>query len=386
MIAARWRVLAAYTALQALMQFEWLRFAPVTDAAAAHYRVSLAAIGNLSLVFPLLFLPLALPVGAWLDRLPVRTTLRLSAAGMVIAALLRVLGPGYGWLLAGQVLFALLQPLVMALVARLAAVWFDERQRLLATAIPSMAIFIGIGLAYVLVPAIGPQGLWFDVVLLAVIAVLVWLAVARDPVAPAVTGKVRRAWRREFGAIIRTPAIAALLVYFFLANGFFNVVATWLQPILGRHAVDPELAGVVALCMLASGVVAMAFADRIVRWLTLHQLLLVAPAGALIATAAFFATGSIALLVVAAILLGATLLAPLPILIDAVAKAAGEARAATAAALLWLVGNAGAVCLLAAFDPIANGERWSLGGIVLAVVLILQGASALRVHLDVDRA
>lgn len=372
---ARYRALAAYALLQALMQFEWLRFAPVADAAAVHYGVSLGAIGNLALVFPLLFLPLALPVGALLDRIPVRTSLRIGAFGMALAALLRVAGSGYGWLLAGQTLFALLQPLMLALVAPLAAQWFDEGERLLATEIPSMAIFVGLALAFVLVPAIGVAGQWGDVGVLVALALLTWFGVPADP-RPRVAPTAAQPWRRELLAMLRAPSFLALSGYFFLANGYFNAISTWLEPILGRHGIDARDAGIVALCMLASGVVAMAAMDRVSRWLSLRALMLIASAGALAATLAFFGSGSFALLVVAGVVLGATLLAPLPLLIQAVVGAAGEGHAGTAASAFWLAGNAGAVVFLLALNPVADSGRWLLGGALLAALLVVQGVVA----------
>ena len=373
---ARYRALAIYALLQALMQFEWLRFAPVTDAAAAHYGVSLSAIGNLALVFPLLFLPLALPAGALLDRIPVRASLRACAIGMALAALLRTAGSGYAWLLAGQTLFALLQPLVLALVAPLAAAWFDEDERLLATEIPSMAIFAGLALAFVLVPTIGVGGQWGDVAVLASLAIATWFGVPADPHSRATHSTATQPWRRELLAMLRAPSFLVLTGYFFLANGYFNAISTWLEPILHRHHIDARDAGIVALCMLVSGIAAMAMMDRVSRWLSLRALMLIASAGALVATLAFFGSGSLGVLIAAGVVLGATLLAPLPLLIQAVVNTAGTAHAGTAASAFWLAGNAGAVAFLLALGPVADNGRWLLGGALLLAMLVLQGIVA----------
>ncbi len=93
----------------------------------------------MSLVFPLVFVILGVPCGALVDRIEVRTSLRIIAVGMVGAALLRVLGARYELLLSGQILFALVQPLVLSLIVRLADVWFPANERLRATEIGSMA-------------------------------------------------------------------------------------------------------------------------------------------------------------------------------------------------------------------------------------------------------
>src|SRR3546814_15648525 len=106
------------------MQFEWLRFAPITNAVAAQYDVSVSAVGWLSLVFPLLFLPLALPDGVLIDRWSLRRSLSLVALVMLAGALLRVLIPGFTGLIAGQLLIALTYTMLTAPNAKPTRIWF----------------------------------------------------------------------------------------------------------------------------------------------------------------------------------------------------------------------------------------------------------------------
>jgi len=376
MIPPRYRVLLVYSLLQALMQFEWLRFAPITSDIAIHYHVSQSAIGTLSLVFPLLFIPLALPAGVLLDRVSVRTSLRIGAIGMALSAWLRVLGPHYDYLLAGQFAFAVLQPLVMGLVARLALIWFDESERLRATEIPSMAMFAGLGLAFVLVPMIGYETLWLDAVALSALALLTWLWVPADPGMAAIEPGLRPSWRSAMLAMLRTPMFLVITAYFFLANGYFNAISTWLEPILHRHGIDAQTAGIVALCMLVSGIVCMAFIERVSRWLSLRVLMLIASLGSIGVTAVLFVSGSPILLCLAGIALGASLLAPLPLLIQAVANTTGEEHAGTAVSAFWLVGNTGAAAFIAALGPIADAGQWTVGCFLLIGLLVVQGTLA----------
>ena len=375
MLPPRYQVLLIYSLLQAMMQFEWLRFAPITSEIAIHYRVSQSAIGTLSLVFPLLFIPLALPAGALLDRVSVRTSLRIGAVGMALAAWLRVVQPHYHYLLAGQVAFALLQPLVMALIARLGLIWFDEGERLRATEIPSMAMFAGLGLAFVLVPMIGYETLWLDAWVLTAVAALTWLVVPADPRTTAAPGP-RPSWRSAMRAMLRAPAFLIITAYFFLANGYFNAISTWLESILHRHGIDPQTSGIVALCMLVSGIVGMALIERVSHWLSLRTLLLVASVGSIGVTVALFVSGSAGLLCVAGVALGATLLAPLPLLIQAAANITSEEHAGTAVSVFWLTGNAGAAVFIAALAPIADAGQWAVGCFLPIGMLMLQGVLA----------
>lgn len=64
----RWTVVAAYCAVSSANQMLWLTFAPITTVAASHCRVSVSAMGWMAEVFPLVYVVLALPAGALLDR------------------------------------------------------------------------------------------------------------------------------------------------------------------------------------------------------------------------------------------------------------------------------------------------------------------------------
>jgi predicted MFS family arabinose efflux permease len=379
---SRFRVLILYACLQAAMQWEWLRLAPVTDDAAALYGVSVGAIGMFSLVFPVLFVLLALPSGALIDRWPVRTSLRLASLVMVIAVLGRAQASSYAEALGFQTLLALVQPLVMGLAGRLAATWFDDRQRLLATEISSMALFVGLGLAFVLVPLAGGgmlrASLWADVVVLALLALLVFVAVPPDPPPSVATSVpvVKSLWRGQVLPLLKTPPLLAVLGLILLGNGYFNAVSTWIEPILQRHRVDALHAGLVALCMLVGAIVGMFWIEPLRRRIGLRLLLVLASLGSIAITLLLFTSGDFVLLCIAGLLLGAALLAPLPLLVATVVDAAGPARAGMALSLFWLAGNIGASAAVFALSWAADHARWDLGAGFLLAVLLVQAAIA----------
>lgn len=385
-MSARLRVLVLYACLQAAMQAEWLRFAPITDDAATTYAVSPGAIGMFSLVFPALFVLLALPVGALIDRWPVRTSLRVAALAMALAVLGRAAVHGYAEALAFHAVLALVQPLVMGLAGRLATVWFEGRERLVATEIGSMALFVGLGLAFVLVPLAGGDmlraSLWIDVVALAALALLVFVAVPPDPqlseteTAPARAD--RSLWRGQVLPLLKTPPLPAMLALILLGNGYFNAISTWIEPILQRHRIDALHAGLVALCMLVGGIGGMFAVEPLRRRLGLRLLLVLASLGSIALTVLLFAGGSFALACAAGSLLGAALLGTLPLLVSRVVEAAGAARAGMALSLFWLAGNLGASAAVFALSLAADHARWDLGGGFLIALLGVQTLVAAR--------
>jgi predicted MFS family arabinose efflux permease len=107
-----WAVVVSYSAVAGASQLLWLTYAPVTTAAARHYGVSVTAIGWLANVFPLLYVVLAVPAGLALDRWP-RPALAIGAALTALGGIVRLGGDSFGWALAGQLMVAVAQPLVL---------------------------------------------------------------------------------------------------------------------------------------------------------------------------------------------------------------------------------------------------------------------------------
>jgi predicted MFS family arabinose efflux permease len=380
LISTRYGVLWIYAALQMLTQFEWLRFAPITSEVASHYVVSEGQIGLLSLVFPLVFVILAVPCGALIDRIQVRTSLRIIAAGMGGAALVRVLGARYELVLAGQILFALVQPLVLSLIVRLADVWFPPDERPTVNEIGSMALFAGIGLAFTLVPAIGAQALQsslkIDVGLLGAVALLTFIAVPADPVTrmPAAAASAP-SWFVRTQTTLRHAPFPAILILIFLANGYFNAIETWMESILHRRGVNAQTAGIVALLMLISGIAGMALLPIVRRGLSISSILVGITLIVTGATTVLFASASTVWLCVTGLLLG-LIVAPLPILIETVAHHAGREHAGTAMSLFWLAGNAGGAVAVWALSAAADSGRWDLGEAALLGLLAVQAVVA----------
>ena len=372
---ARYRALVLYALWSAAMQFEWLRFAPVANATAEGYGVTLSAVAWLSLLFPLLFLPLALPWGWLIDRWPLRRCLLLAAALTCAGALLRAMHADFGLLLAGTVLMAVAQPLLMALIARLADSWFDAQGALRATAVATASLFIGIGAAFALAPlAVGDvaASLHVDALLLLALLLLSLLLFPADRGSPR-TGS-GQSWGDIF-ALFKRPLMLPLLGLIFFGNGYFNSVFTWLEPMLGSAGIDSAQAGVIGLCVLLGGVAGLALVSM---WAPsprrIPSLLLLATIAAVPLTLCLTGSQSFGTVLTAGLLLGALMLAPLPLLIAMVARTAGPARSGIAMSAFWLSANADAAAIIAALGPFADHQWWRAAGFALCLPLLLEAA------------
>src|ERR1700687_1533932 len=142
--ATRWAVLVSYALPAACSQLLWLTFAAVDTKTASVMRVDLGTVGDLAAVFPFVYVVLALPTGRWLDM---RFGQALGAGALLTGggALVRLVAPtSFGWQLAGQLVIAAGQPLVLNSITKVAARYFPPGERAAAISIGTAALFIGI--------------------------------------------------------------------------------------------------------------------------------------------------------------------------------------------------------------------------------------------------
>src|SRR3984893_1153197 len=142
--ALRWAVLGAYALLAACTQLLWLTFAAVDTRSASVMKVDVGTVGDLAAVFPFIYVVLALPTGRWLDM---RFGQALGAGALLTGggALIRLVSPSsFGWQLAGQLVIAAGQPLVLNSITKVAARYFPPAERATAISIGTASLFVGI--------------------------------------------------------------------------------------------------------------------------------------------------------------------------------------------------------------------------------------------------
>ncbi len=148
-LRSRWEAIVAFALVGASTQLVWLNFAGVTTVAAERYEVSENAIGWLAQVFPLLYVVLAIPAGLILDRW-FRSGLIAGAVLTTLGALLRLVGDDYGWLLAGQIVASVAQPLVLNAVTGITGRYLAKKDRPTGIAVGTASTFAGIMIAFLL--------------------------------------------------------------------------------------------------------------------------------------------------------------------------------------------------------------------------------------------
>lgn len=365
--SSSWRPVAAYAGVSAVNQMLWLTYTPLTTDAARHYGVSSGAIGWLAEIFPLLYVVLAVPAGRLIDR---RLPLWLGVGAALTAAggALRLAGDAYATVLAGQLLVAVAQPLVLNAVTKVSGSYLRSTDRASGIAVSSAGIFAGMVLALVLGAGLGVHHL---ATLLAIQAVLGVLAAVlllealrerpRFADAQAVTVALRAVWA--------DPYVKRLTGLVCVGFGVFIALTTWLQKLLEPAGVSDSAAGYLLLAMVLTGVIGSALLPPVLarrrRELGFVRASVVVGAAGLAALAAWPGVWSgLGVLIV----VGLFLLTDLPVILELAERRAGPAGG-TASALVWLAGNAAG--LVAALVVQLLDHHPAAAFVVLAGLLLL---------------
>ena len=372
----RWAILGAYSLLAACTQMLWLSFAAIDTDAARALHVDVGTVGDLAIIFPFVYIVLALPTGRWLD---VRFAQALSAGAILTGAgaLVRLVAPtSFSWQTAGMLVIAAGQPLVLNSITKVAGRYFPPGERATAISIGTAALFIGI-LAAVLTagPLFAAGGLPLLLVAQAVPAVLaaaLMVITARSepayPDDPSVSVSLRWLARDRF-----MWTLAALV---FIGMGTYNAVATWLQPILD-HFGEGAAAGNLIAVLTFAGVLGAAVIPPVVAARDLRRgALLTALVVSAVAFAAVSGFHNVVWLGAWFFVEGLLLLACLPVVLDWSEVHAGPERQGAAVGFLMMAGNLGGVVLALVVQAAVMNPYVALG--VMGVAALAGIPVALR--------
>jgi predicted MFS family arabinose efflux permease len=346
MKAGGWPVIAAYALVCAATQILWLTYAAITTETARRYGVSVSAVGWLAEIFPLLYVLLAIPAGILLDRW-FRPTLTAGGALVALGGVVRLGGETFAWAMAGQVLVAIAQPVVLSAVSKLAGEYLPVDQRASGISIGSAGNFVGMLLALLLGPTFGAHGqLERLLVLEAVLGVLPALALAFVLRRPGHAGEEHAAIEGSAArALWELPPMRTLCGLVFLGFGIFVALATWLQTLLAPSHVSETTAGALLVGMVVAGILGCGVLPPLIARRRsergfMRSVVLIACGGCVVlGLTPWLGTRALAL-----VAMGVVLLPALPVILTAAEQLAGAA-AGTAGAIVWMAGNLGGLAI-----------------------------------------
>jgi len=256
----RWIVLASFAIMAVTNQVLWITFAPITSAAAAFYHTSDLMIGLLSMVFMVVFIIIFLPSAYLIDTRGFRAAVGTGAVLTAVFGLTRGLfASNFTAVFISQAGIALGQPFIIGAITKVAARWFPVEERATASAVGTLALYLGPLLAMLLTPQlvlrIGiPRTLLIYGIAAAGAAVIFLLAAREHPPTPA--GPDERTLMFDgLRSMLRRREFQFLLVVFFIGLGMFNAVSTWIEDIIRPRGFSISDAGRLGGLMLGGGIV-----------------------------------------------------------------------------------------------------------------------------------
>jgi predicted MFS family arabinose efflux permease len=353
-----WRVIGAYSMVCAATQVLWLTYATITTESSRYFGVSVGTVGWLAEIFPLLYVVLAIPAGILLDRW-FRPSLAVGGALVAAGGLLRLGGQAFAWAMAGQIVVAVAQPVVLSGVSKLASEYLPVGERANGIAIGSAGSFAGMLIALLLGPTLGAHGNIHRLVEVeAVLALLPAVALAltlrsagqQTSEHAAIEGSAAR-------ALWRLASMRTLCGLVFIGFGIFVALATWLQQLLQPSGVSETGAGVLLVVMIIAGLIGCAVippkvsaGDRGRGFM--RTTVVVASAGCVvIGLVPWLGVRGLAL-----VAMGAVLLPALPVILTSAERLAGAATG-TAGAIIWMAGNLGGLAVALVVQVLVHHPR-----------------------------
>ena len=373
-------MIVGYALVAAATQMLWLTYAPITTNVADYYNVSEGAIGALSIIFPLVYVVLAIPFGLWLDKW-FRPALIIGAVLTGIGGLIRIIDTSsFITATVGQIVVSIGQPLVLSAITALCVQYLPQKQRTVGIAIGSAALFAGMLVAFI-TGALFTEDIATLLVVQAIFGVVAAIVLCIGLIKPGQHGNeldlaefesAEAAKSRPLRTVWSDPVIRLLVLIVAVGFGVFVSLTTWIQALLEPAGVSADSASVMLLVMVIAGIIGAAVLPPIAtRYNTQTVWILIAVAASSIGCLLLaFAPGNATGIAVSAAL-GLLLLATLPIVLEMVEKRTGPA-ASTATALVWLAGNAGGVVLSVIVGLFVNQP--SLGFVLTGVVAIVFGS------------
>ncbi|KAI0468995.1 major facilitator superfamily domain-containing protein [Xylaria cf. heliscus] len=200
-----------------------------------------------------------------------------AAALTIVGNVIRVAGSHsrssdgglYGVVMFGQILIGLAQPFVLSAPTRYSDLWFTNRGRVAATALPSLANPFGAALGQLVVPflATTPSEVSTAVLYVTIISVVVSLPAFFIPASPPTpagpSGTTPKASLRNSLHLLRSLELWLLLIPFAVYVGFFNSISSLLNQILLPYNFSSDDAGIAGALLIVVGLVTSAVSSPI---------------------------------------------------------------------------------------------------------------------------
>ncbi len=370
----RWLVLVAYMLTGIFTQIIWITFAPILSMTAQAYGVTQADVGNLSTVFPLVYVVISIPVGYLIDAHGFRKAVLLGAGFMAVFGLLRAFSPNFTFLLIFQALAGVSQPFILNSISKLVKAWFPEKEVGIATGLGSLSLFIGMILGLVLTPLLVEMSSLNTTLLIygasSVTVLAVFFFLGKEPKSALQEKELVKL--PELKGLFKNRNILILSALFFICIGVFTAFTTWIEPTLAVQNISVESAGLLGGVMIIGGIIGSMIIPALSDKLKTRKkpLLLSLLVSGILWIAMTALTGDL-LVGLVIFWLGFFFMTLLPLGLEISAESVEKKYLGSANALLWEFSQIGCLTLIVLYEFLGNSQSWSLTLVFSGVITLV---------------
>ncbi|MBN2157123.1 MAG: MFS transporter [Candidatus Lokiarchaeota archaeon] len=257
----RWIVLIMYVLIGIVTQIFWLTFAPITDATATHMGVTAFHIEQLTATFLYAYIPINFLASYLIDKWGLRWGVGVGVILTGVFGLLRAFNnTNFLWVLLMQIGIAIGQPFVLNASTKVAATWFTENEKTMATGLGTMSVLLGSIIGMVVSPILF-EAYSMNVLLLSYgifgigISVLYIMFVRQKPPSPPnpYAEKTKVLMWDGVKKLFLSKDFLILLTCIFIGLGAFNALSTKIESIFDQIP-DSETVGFVGGVMILGGI------------------------------------------------------------------------------------------------------------------------------------
>ncbi|PWI46694.1 MFS transporter [Candidatus Heimdallarchaeota archaeon B3_Heim] len=246
----RWIILILFMFVGAMTQIIWITFAPIMNEVASYYNVDSDTILLLAASFMIIYIPVNFPASWLIEKNGLKWGTGIGVILTGVFGFLRAFtGSNFILLMLCQVMVAVGQPFVLNSFTKLAVNWFPQEEKVTATGLGTMALFIGIIIAmFVTSPLYSLMGIEFVLLVYGVfslISMLLYLLLVKDKPQKPPNEYIRdeTIHSKPIKELFRNRDFNLLLVLLFCGLGIFNALLSAIDDIFIRFSPDSGIIG-----------------------------------------------------------------------------------------------------------------------------------------------
>lgn len=375
----RWVVLIVFIVIALNSQLSWLTFAPISSNIAELYRVSVFDVSLLSMVWPLVFVIIAIPVGIFIDKKGFKISVGIGSLFLAVFSIIRIFSItfeyNFTFLLITQTGAAISQPFIFGSITKLSNSWFPEKEQGLATGLGTIGLFLGMMIALALTPSIylsyGLTNLLIIYAFVSCVAAFFFIVLAKEGTRVSFKNINEAFTLHDLWTLSKHKSFLILEFAFFVVVGGFTALMTWLEQLLhSLHGIGIDEAGLLGGIMIIGGIIGSilipAISDKIKK---LKIFVLINLAIGIITLYLIGIIGNFELLVVIFFISGFFLISALPIVLELSNQFSSAGMEGQASSLLWFFSQVGSVFLILLVEPLKSVGGSYYYSILFIVVL-----------------